>query len=203
MAGATGLSFCSPPAWPWHWGTEEPEFSLSVPILGASWEHHWLQQLVQDSFIFSMLFKMKSSLISNYLSTSGGTTLRTLMATLFHCPSVARMTGGQACSSVLVELFAISLFREGFPPTVVSLCRWERGGGLSSPEGCLLGLTRQLGSHAASSPTVAKKPKTISYWNNCLVHFFPPFVSFLITAALRIAGLSLCFWWWGAGQAQC
>lgn len=114
------------PAWPWHWGTEEPDFSPAVPIFVATWEHHRLQLLVQDSLIFSMLFKMKSSLILNNLSTSEGTTLRTLMASLFPCPSVEKMTGGQAYSSILVDLFAVSLFGEGFPAAVLSLCRWAK-----------------------------------------------------------------------------
>lgn len=96
MAGPTGVS-CSPPAWPCHWGTEEPDSSPAVPIFGATREHHCLQLLVHDSLIFSMLFKIKSSLISNNISTSGGTTLNILIASLFRCPSVERRTRGQAC----------------------------------------------------------------------------------------------------------
>lgn len=43
----------------------------------------------------------------------------------------------------------------------------------------------------------------LSCWNNCLVHFFSPFVSFWVTTALSLSGLSLCSSWWRAGQAQC
>ena len=67
----------SGPALPCHQGTEEPQPDFSsavVPISSATWECHWLQLLVQDFLILSMLIKMKSSLIPRNLSMSGGTT---------------------------------------------------------------------------------------------------------------------------------
>lgn len=94
--------------------------------------------------------------------------------------------------------------REGFPPAMRFPCADERGGGWSSMEGCLLDLTRQLRSQAASFPTVAKKPQQSSQLPKRLFStFFSPFVSFWVTTALSLSGLSLYSLWWRAEQAQC
>lgn len=63
-------------------------------------------------------------------------------------------------------------------------------------EVCLLDLTRQLRSQAASFPTVAKKPKqSFQLPKQLFSTFFSPLVSFWVTAALSLSGLSLCFSW--------
>lgn len=83
--------------------------------------------------------------------------MRTLMASLFPCPTADKPVHLFWWACLLSPCLGRASHQLWFP------CADEqRGGGLSSTEGCLLALTRQLRSQAASFPTVAKEPKTIS-----------------------------------------
>lgn len=119
MARAAGMSSCSPPARPCRWGTAEPQsdFSAVIPISGATWERHWLQQLVQDFLVLSMLIKMKSSLIPSNLSMSGGTT----------CEDSDGQLVPSSLSGRTWACLPSSLSQGGLPTShAVSLCWWER-----------------------------------------------------------------------------
>lgn len=128
--------------------------------------------------------------------------MKTLMGSLSPHPSVEG--GGLVCHP--------PLHRAGFPPAVRFPCADERGGGWSSMEGCLLDLTRQLRSQAASFPTVAKKPQQPSqlpkqlfstfFFSICLIlsnNSFKPLRAFPVFLVVKswastMLGMRVCPW---------